>query len=108
AWGDADNDGDFDLVAGSNPARLFVNDGAGNFSEGPTNFGLLAGGVAWGDADNDGDLDLAFGGVNVNGQNSGRIFRNDRVGGFAQVGGDLVNVQGAAAWSDLAGDGDLE
>jgi hypothetical protein len=108
AWGDADNDGDFDLVAGSNPARLFVNDGAGNFSEGPTNFGWLAGGVAWGDADNDGDLDLAFGGINVNGQNSGRIFRNDREGGFAQVGGDLVNVQGAAAWSDLDGDGDLE
>lgn len=78
---DCDNDGDLDLIVGSGgntqqpttPAiqnRLYVNDGAGNFS---VSYGALppnednSGAIAAGDIDGDGDLDLFIGGRNITG-----------------------------------------
>jgi len=69
AWGDIDNDGDLDLYVtsyGTTRWHLFINDGAGSFTEeglergaaletGYDHFGM---GVAFGDYDRDGYLDI--------------------------------------------------
>jgi hypothetical protein len=60
---DYDADGDMDIVIGGGiRAKLFANDGQGNFTEVYT-FNQTNGvhSHAWGDYDNDGDLDAAFG-----------------------------------------------
>ena len=64
AWGDADGDGDLDLVVGNywGPNQIFLNDGEGNFSVSTLQvYGNYTTSVAWGDADGDGDLDLVVG-----------------------------------------------
>jgi len=64
AWGDADNDGDPDVViSGSGEmgkfSGIFLNNGNFSFLEmAGESFEQAVGDVAWGDYDNDGDLDL--------------------------------------------------
>lgn len=68
ALGDLDGDGDFDLLVGggyddfsSIPDRLFLNDGAGGFSESPMpTLTGLCNDIELLDYDLDGDLDVAF------------------------------------------------
>ncbi|MCP4827244.1 MAG: VCBS repeat-containing protein, partial [Proteobacteria bacterium] len=83
SWGDADNDGDLDLLItgrsydlGDEDIRLYRNtsDGFSDVSaELPT---LPTGGVAWGDYDADGDLDLLLSGGDYVSAFSG-VYRND-------------------------------
>lgn len=64
SFGDFDNDGDQDLYCANDFSEnhLFVNDGAGNFSDETATFGVadigFGMGSDWGDFDNDGRLDL--------------------------------------------------
>lgn len=63
AWGDYDNDGDFDLYVGTYGKNiLWRNDGDAGFVNATDTMGVAEPdrtvGAAWGDYDNDGDLDL--------------------------------------------------
>ncbi|MEO5801912.1 MAG: FG-GAP-like repeat-containing protein, partial [Verrucomicrobiota bacterium] len=87
-WGDYDNDGRLDLLVGgkaggqpiSATARLFHNDGNGNFSETNVNFAMSAQSVRWGDFDNDGFLDALLAGPTT-----ARISRNNGNGTFTNL-----------------------
>jgi hypothetical protein len=124
AWGDADGDGDLDLVVtGSSTATIYLNDdGADTFSvlgdgdeDGNTDgfTPVTASTSDWADIDGDGDLDLVITG-NDGSSPSAALYRNDGTGTFSIVDdGDedestdfLNGVQdGAVAWGDYNGDG---
>ncbi len=68
SFGDADNDGDLDiLLTGSGPiAKVYRNNGNNTFTD--LNAGLTGvseSSAAWGDADNDGDLDILLSGTTM-------------------------------------------
>jgi len=105
ALGDADGDGDDDLLAGG---RLFRNDGAGGFEDVTAAAGLAGAGgeTLWGDFDNDGARDIlaVAGGAG--------LFRNNGDGTFVEVTAASgisapASLQGAA-WLDYDRDGDLD
>jgi len=114
AWGDYDNDGDFDLfVANSDDqyGRLYRNGGDGIFDDVSAAAGLhdsprSAMSVNWLDYDLDGWLDLFV--VNQGDQN--RLYRNNGDGTFTDVGpgaGVAVRFHGeSSAVSDYDNDGD--
>lgn len=126
AWGDADNDGDLDLLIAGNTGtaiitRLFLNQ-AGVFTDsGQALPGVASGSVAWGDYDNDGWPDILLGG-STNANTSGaicRIYRNNHDGTFSDIGANLPGLYQAyyawwgdyvanAAWGDYDGDGQLD
>ena len=70
-FADFDNDGDQDLVvngwentANTPYTKIWVNDGAGNFTESTVNLAQLwLGDLGWSDVDNDGDMDLLITGT---------------------------------------------
>ena len=119
AWGDYDNDGDFDLVLsgveekGAFVTRLYENDGNGGFTETDHDFqGLAFSSLAWGDYDSDGDLDLALSGakLSVSSVMAGvtRLYRNDD-GVFQLDPNGLSDVfYGDLTWGDYDLDGDLD
>ena len=84
--------------------RLFVDTTAG-----PLGDDAGTNGVAWGDYDGDGDLDLYI----ANGEEPSKLFRNNGVGGFADVTSTSGPIGGsgqdnAIAWGDYDNDGDLD
>ena len=109
AWGDADGDGDLDiLVLGSTGTssqitHLYLNDG-GTFTNALANLpGSSSGSVAWGDYDGDGDLDVL-----LIRESASRLYRNDG-GIFTNSGVGLPGLLNAdAAWGDYDNDGDLD
>ncbi len=136
AWGDADGDGDFDLVAGgyNQTSQLYINQGGaqggtpGDFV--PQDLSALVRyttSAAWGDADGDGDLDLALGNaqcgyalqwnirglVCLSGQiaqlyiNQGGV-QGGTPGQFVPQDLGPVSLTTSIAWSDSDGDGDLD
>jgi PKD repeat protein len=116
AWGDHDNDGDFDiLLIGYTGyeyiSRIYRNNGYNSFTE-QTDIlltGLGYGSAAWGDYDNDGDLDIILTGYNGSIRHS-KIYRNNGDNSFTeQTGISLPGVMnGSASWSDYDNDGDLD
>src|SRR5206468_2839503 len=114
AWGDVEGDGDLDLfvpVRGE-PARLWVNDGTGHFTDqaaerGVDNGSGSGGGAVFADYDNDGDADLYVVNDGVN-----RLYRNDGTGHFVDVASEAgvadAGVGPSAAWGDYDNDGRLD
>jgi DNA-binding beta-propeller fold protein YncE/predicted nucleotidyltransferase len=126
AWGDFDNDGDFDvLVSGeasggvTRELRIYKNNGNATMDPNRMDIDGASGGfryssVAWGDYDLDGDLDVLVAGQ----QNAGstpelRVFNNN---GNGTMDGAQIEVDGAAggfyhgdvAWGDFDNDGDVD
>ncbi|MBI1296262.1 hypothetical protein GC175_15005 [bacterium] len=131
AWGDYDNDGDLDFVAGNldaqcivgvptpigAPNHIYRNDGVA--PDGTIQFtrvwtsgddSSMTSSVTWGDYDGDGDLDLAVG--NSGGRD--RIYRND---GIDADGAPILTLvwtgtqndyTSEVAWGDYDNDGDLD
>jgi hypothetical protein len=114
AFGDADGDGDADLLVGNTinyPEFLYRNDGeqfAQVMETAPSLAGGFTEGVNWVDFDNDGDLDIFT--VRTNGAND--LYRNDGDWSFAEIEmGDLTtdrSTSSMACWADIDGDGWLD
>lgn len=110
AVGDVDGDGDLDAVEvnssyGAN--TLWINDGAGHFTNSGKHLGSGGNAVALGDLDGDGDLDgVVAGAVGV----KFVVWRNDGLGNFTddgQASGDFLRSQDVAL-GDFDSDGDLD
>ncbi|MCI5055464.1 MAG: FG-GAP-like repeat-containing protein [Flavobacteriales bacterium] len=115
AWGDIDNDGDFDVVlcnASDQQNALFINQGNMDFS-------LVQNSIVSNDKghshtanfidfDNDGDLDLVI----SNDQNQKSFFyANDGAGQFNKLDNDISRIEGdffSNTWADYDRDGDLD
>ena len=118
AWGDYDNDGDFDLYAtdtfgGNNLLYENVQGEMVPVSEGaPVNDGGFSGGSGWGDYDNDGDLDLFVANGLWLGSEKNSLYENRGDGSFQKITtGSLVNEGGyswGCSWADYDNDGFLD
>ena len=108
---DADGDGDLDLFVGNDRTgnRLWLNDGQGRFTNGPSlpGFGDATFAAAAGDADGDGRPDLFL----ANGLGANRLYRNLGSGRFTDISSNLPtnnNANFAVAFEDADADGDLD
>jgi hypothetical protein len=92
SFADVDNDNDLDvLISGADSnsqriAKLYLNDGAGNFSEVEnTPFdGVILGSLVFADVDNDDDLDVLITGSRSEGD-SPLLYENDGEGSFTKI-----------------------
>ena len=106
-----DDDGDEDvLITGSSIAKLYTNDGNGNFSEvsGTPFDGVLAGSTAFADVDGDGDKDVLITGSSN--QPIAKLYTNDGSGNFSEVSGTPFDgvFGGSTAFADVDGDSDKD
>lgn len=114
ASGDIDGDGDIDLfMSGITPqrqAKLYLNDGAGNFSEITSPFPVASESQAiLKDLDGDGDLDMFYSGSGLSDQIFTNVYLNNGAGGYTQIANPALPrfVQGAAI-ADVDNDGDQD
>jgi hypothetical protein len=112
ASGDIDGDGDIDLfMSGITPqrqAKLYLNDGTGNFSEITSPFPAASTSQAiLKDLDGDGDLDMFYSGSGSSNQIFTNVYLNNGSGGFTQVvNSALPRFAEGAAIADVDNDGD--
>ncbi|WP_437798376.1 FG-GAP repeat domain-containing protein [Sorangium sp. So ce693] len=118
AWLDVENDGDPDVfLRGSG---LYINDGAGVFTEGAAARGIRDVGttseqypVIAADFDNDGDMDIFVANDTRYGTIPNRLYRNDGTGTFMNVALSAnlefaTTTPGPAVWIDHDRDNDLD
>jgi len=118
AWGDIDNDGDFDhMITGSTSTSFLINDinNTGEFTDGTSQWdydlGVFRfGSTMFGDYDNNGYLDLILVGSTGAGQNI-NVAENNRTT-FAQDVTAQENLtetsESSALWGDVDNDNDLD
>ena len=118
AFSDVDSDGDQDvLIAGLNSsggeiAKLYTNDGEGNFTEvTSTPFeGVFFSSIAFADVDGDGDQDVLIAGSNSSAAKIIKLYTNDGEGNFSEVPGTPFEgvFFGSIAFADVDGDDDSD
>jgi hypothetical protein len=111
AWGDYSGDGKLDLILTGNGTKLYKNTGSGSLTADTTIAlpGVTYSSAAWGDYSGDGKLDLIFIGASGFGRIT-KLYKND---GFNGLNTDnSLNLpaiyNGAVAWGDYSGDGQLD
>ncbi|MES0491977.1 MAG: FG-GAP-like repeat-containing protein [Leptospirales bacterium] len=108
ALGDVDGDGDLDIVEGNSfysgeANKVYLNDGAGNFTDSGQSLGLMSAtrAVALGDVDGDGDLDIVEGNLGAD-----KVYLNDGTGTFIDSGQSFgTNYTSSIVLGDVNGDG---
>jgi hypothetical protein len=110
---DLDRDRDLDVIltnfdlSGGLPTRVWLNDGSGRFSEGPTLPGVFKGTVSFGDLNNDGNPDA----VATNHDAKAQIWLNNGSGTLVDSGirlGASSDKNESAAIGDIDSDGDVD
>ncbi|MBK9731688.1 MAG: VCBS repeat-containing protein [Chitinophagaceae bacterium] len=119
SWGDVDNDGDLDVYTANSgfyttqKNQLYINDGAGNFTEITTGDAVTDGGCSYSssfaDYDNDGDLDLAVSNGFCNGTILNFLYKNNGSGIFERDENSMDDLTTpcsyGCAWGDANNDG---
>ena len=118
AFTDVDSDTDFDLIitgrtiGSSKIAKLYLNDGAGNFTEKiDTPFEAVENSaISLGDLDGDDDQDLLLTGINSQFTSITKLYTNDGAGNFTEVSGNSLEgvADGSVAFADVDGDNDQD
>jgi hypothetical protein len=117
AFSDVDGDSDQDLLitgnsSGEEIAKLYTNDGMGNFTEmmGTPFVGVELSSIAFSDVDGDSDQDLVITGQNSSFEPIAKLYTNDGVGNFTEIIGTPFDGvrRGAIAFSDVDGDNDQD
>jgi DNA/RNA endonuclease YhcR with UshA esterase domain/uncharacterized membrane protein YjjP (DUF1212 family) len=118
AFSDVDGDNDPDvLITGANSAttpiaKLYINDGAGTFTEvtGTIFEGVFASSIAFSDVDGDNDQDVLITGQNSSSIPIAKLYTNDGMGNFSEV--TETPFEGVAsssiAFADVDGDNDQD
>lgn len=114
SFGDADNDGDDDLLLtgetanGTACTHFFVNNRSGFAQQNISVVGVTDGFSDWGDMDLDGDLDILISGMSANGLVS-RIYSNERNFNFRDIKANIIPLYNSSGqWGDFDLDGDLD
>ena len=117
ALADVDGDNDPDLLitglntAGLSIAKLYLNNGSGNFTlkTGTPFIGVQFSACAFADINGDGDQDVIISGFTSANQTVTKLYVNDGNGNFSSVSSLLEGVTfGAIAFADTDNDGDLD
>ncbi|TDN87142.1 VCBS repeat protein, partial [Salegentibacter sp. 24] len=116
AFADIDGNGDQDvLITGHDNtyngiAKLYKNDGSGNFSKitGTPFMGVQNGAIAFADVDKDDDQDVLITGADNTYNGIAKLYKNDGSGSYSEsTGTSLAGVQnGSIAFGDVDADGD--
>jgi len=110
---DIDNDGDIDLLitglSGTPMAIMYVNDGAGHFTQGSILNAVTDADAAFGDYNNDGSVDVVIAGAQGMAPYTA-LYYNDGTGNFIQAPeASIKNMKEASvSWGDYDNDGDLD
>jgi hypothetical protein len=117
ALADVDDDNDLDLlITGENSlyvpiAKLYTNDGSGNFTEviNTPFHGVQEGSIAFADVDGDNDQDVLITGWSDSGYIS-KLYTNDGTGNFTEMTGTpFVGIAASSvAFADIDGDNDQD
>jgi hypothetical protein len=116
AIADVDGDNDLDIYitgeASEQIAKLYINDGSGNYTEatGTPFMPVSYGAVAFADIDGDNDQDLLIAGENYDEGYISILYRNDGSGNFAEISGTSFPeiVYGSVTFADIDGDTDQD
>jgi len=118
AFADIDGDADQDVlitgdISSSNPiAKLYINDGLGNYSEvTETPFEpVSSGSIAFADVDGDADQDVLIAGRKSTNISIAKLYTNDGLGNYSEVAGTSFQSvsNGSIAFADVDGDADQD